>query len=177
MTNDWIDLKNAEVIFIIGANPARNHPASFSWINDTRERGAKLIVVDPAYTRSAATADVYAPLRPGTDIVFLGALINYAIENKLYHEEYINAYTNALTLISADYKGPAELDGLFTGFDAEKKSYDNTTWKYQIEKVKDAAGNDVNVPKQATSLDTPNTVFAILKKHYARYTPELVERI
>jgi formate dehydrogenase major subunit len=177
MTNDWIDLKNADVIFIIGANPASNHPASFSWINDTRERGAKLIVVDPAYTRSAATADVYAPLRPGTDIVFLGALINYAIENKLYHEEYINAYTNALTLISADYKGPAELDGLFTGFDAEKKSYDNTTWKYQIEKVKDAAGNDVNVPKQATSLDTPNTVFAILKKHYARDTPELVERI
>jgi formate dehydrogenase major subunit len=181
MTNDWIDLKNADVIFIIGANPASNHPASFKWINETRERGAKLVVVDPAFTRSAATADLYAPLRPGTDIAFLGGLINYTIQNKLYNEEYIKAYTNALTLIHPDYKGPADLEGYFSGFDAEKSAYNRATWQYQTEKVKakDAAGNEieVSVPKQAASLDDPNCAFAHLKKHFARYTPEIVERI
>jgi formate dehydrogenase major subunit len=189
MTNDWVDLKNADVIFIIGANPANNHPASFAWINDARERGAKLIVVDPAFTRSASAADLYAPLRPGTDIVFLGGIINYAVQNKLLHEEYVKAYTNALTLISPDYKGPADLDGYFSGYNNEKRVYDNTTWKYQTEMVKikvkekDASGKEVevekevSVPKQAAGLDEPNTVWSHLKKHYARYTPEMVERV
>jgi formate dehydrogenase major subunit len=189
MTNDWVDLKNSDVIFVIGANPASNHPASFRWINETRQRGAKLIVVDPAYTRSAATADVYAPLRPGTDIVFLGGIINYAIEKKLYPEEYVKAYTNALTLISPDYKGPGDLDGFFCGFNADSKAYNTAAWQYQTQKVKvtvkqkDSSGKDVDVetevtvPRQATSLDDPNCVFAQLKKHYSRYTPEMVERI
>ncbi len=185
MTNDWIDLKNSDVIFVFGANPASNHPASFSWITVARAHGAKLVVVDPAYTRSAAVADVYAPIRPGTNIAFLGGLINYALQNQLYPSEYLKAYTNALTLINPAYQGPAELDGLFAGFNAETKAYAGATWQYQIEKiqvkVKDAAGNaitkEVSVPKQAAALDEPNTVFSILKRHYARYTPALVERV
>jgi formate dehydrogenase major subunit len=176
MTNDWVDIKNADAILIIGGNPAENHPASFIWINQAREHGAKLIVVDPRVSRSAASADIYAPLRPGTDIVFLGGLINYAIQNKLINEEYVKAYTNALTLIAPEFKGPADLDGLFSGFDAEKASYGNASWQYQTEKVK-VGEKEVNVPKQAASLDDPNCVFALLKKHYARYTPELVEKI
>jgi formate dehydrogenase major subunit len=185
MTNDWVDLKNSDVIFVIGANPASNHPASFTWINDTRERGAKLIVVDPAFTRSAAVADVYAPIRPGTDIVFLGGIINYALQTKAYNAEYVQAYTNARTLVNAGFRGPADLDGLFSGFNFETKTYATSTWQYQSEqvqvKVKDASGNEtikeVSVPKQAASLDDPNTVFSILKQHYSRYTPEMVERI
>ncbi len=182
-------MRNADVIFVIGANPASNHPAAFSWINHTRERGAKLIVVDPAYTRSAATADLYASLRPGTDIVFLGGIINYVIQNKLYNEEYIKAYTNGLTLINSDYKGPADLNGLFAGYNKETRTYATAAWQYQTEKVKvkvkekDATGKEVEVekevavPKKAASLDDPNCAFAHLKKHYARYTPEMVERI
>ena len=189
MTNDWVDLKNADVIFVIGANPASNHPASFTWINDTRERGAKLIVVDPAFTRTAAAADFYAPIRPGTDIVFLGALMNYAIQNKLYNDEYIKAYTNALTLVNPDFKGPADLDGFYSGFNKETSAYATATWQYQTDKVKvtvkekDASGKDVDVekefsvPKQAANLDDAGTVWSHLKKHSARYTPEIVERV
>ena len=181
MTNDWMDLKNSDVMLVIGGNPAENHPASFLWINQAREKGGKLIVVDPRFTRSAATADYYAPLRPGTDIVFLGGMINYAIQNKLYNEEYIKAYTNSLTLINTAYKGPSELDGYFSGFDKNTTVYDASSWQYQTEKIK-ATGADgkeveVSVSKLATSLDDPNCVFAQMKKHYARYTPEMVERV
>lgn len=182
MTNHWVDLKNSDAILVIGGNPAENHPVSFKWINRAMEdRGAKLIVVDPRYNRSAAKADVYAPLRSGTDIVFLGGLINYVIQNKFYHEEYVKAFTNALTLIHPDYKGPAALDGYFSGFNKDTKAYDAATWQYQTEKVKakDASGNEVevSVPKQATSLDDPNSAFTLLKQHYARYTPEMIERV
>ena len=189
MTNDWLDIKNSDCVLVIGANPAENHPASLLWINKAREKGGKLVVVDPRVTRTAATADFYAPLRSGTDIVFLGGLMNYVIQNNLYNEEYVKAYTNALTLINPDYKGPADLDGYFSGFNKDTKVYDGATWQYQTEKVKvkvkekDAAGNEVevekeaSVPKQAASLDDPNCVFAHLKKHYARYTPEMVERV
>ena len=182
MTNHWVDLKNSDAVLIIGGNPAENHPISFKWITAAmEERGAKLIVVDPRFNRSASKADLYAPIRSGTDIVFLGGLVNYVIQNKLYNEEYVRSFTNALTSISADYKGPAELDGYFSGFKQSNAAYDPTTWQYQTEKVsaKDGSGNEiqVSVPKQAASLDDPNSVFAHLAKHYARYTPEIVERI
>jgi formate dehydrogenase major subunit len=181
MTNDWVDLKNSDCILVIGGNPAENHPASMAWVNKARENGAKLIVVDPRFNRTAATSNFYAPLRSGTDIVFLGGLINYVIQNKLYNEEYVKYYTNVLTLVNPDYKGPADLDGYFSGFNAEKKTYDSTTWQYQTEKQKvvGADGKEVEVAviKRATSLDEPDTVFAHLKNHYARYTPEMVERV
>ncbi len=181
MTNDWIDLKNSDCVLVIGGNPAENHPASIRWINKARERGAKLVVVDPRFNRTAATADFYAPLRSGTDIVFLGGLINYVLENKLYNEEYVKYYTNALTLINPDFKGPADLDGYFSGFNPEKKTYDSATWQYQTEKQKivgaDGKEVEVTVVKRAENLDEPNTVFAHLKRHFARYTPEMVERV
>ena len=181
MTNDWVDLKNSDCILAIGGNPAENHPASFTWINKARENGAKLIVVDPRFNRTAATSNLYAPLRSGTDIVFLGGLMNYAIQNKLYNEEYVKYYTNALTLVNPDYKGPADLDGYFSGFNAEKKTYDGATWQYQTEKQKvvDADGKEVEatVIKRAASLDEPSTIWSLLKQHYSRYTPEMVERV
>ena len=173
MTNDWVDVKNSDCVLVIGANPAENHPASMGWVNEARDKnGAKLIVVDPRFTRTAATADFYASLRSGTDIVFLGGLINYTLENKLYNEEYIRYYTNALTLINPDFKGPADLDGLFSGYDAEKRAYDTKSWQYQTETktvtvtekdpqtARTAGEKQVTVPKQAESLDDPNCVFA-----------------
>jgi len=181
MTNDWVDLKNSDCILAIGGNPAENHPASMAWVNKARENGAKLIVVDPRFNRTAATSNLYAPLRSGTDIVFLGGLMNYAIQNKLYNEEYVKYYTNALTLVNPDYKGPADLDGYFSGFNAEKKTYDGATWQYQTEKQKvvGADGKEVEatVIKRAASLDEPNTIWSLLKQHYSRYTPEMVERV
>ena len=191
MTNDWMDVKNSDSIFVIGANPAENHPMAMGWVNEARDkRGAKLVVVDPRFTRTAATADIYAPIRSGTDIVFLGALISYAIQNKLYNEDYIKYYTNALTLVNADFKGPAELDGLYSGYNTEKRSYDTASWQYQTEKktvsvkekdpstgVERTVDKEVTVAKVAASLDDPQCVFAQLTKHYSRYTPETVESI
>ena len=169
MTNHWIDLKNSDCIFVIGANPAENHPASMNWVTRAQEeRGAKLVVVDPRFTRTAARANVYAPLRPGTDIVFLGGMINYVLENNLYHEEYIKHYTDASFIVSKDFKGPADLDGLFSGYDLEKRTYDKTTWAFE----KDAEDK----PLRDMTLQDPQCVFQILKKHYARYTLEMVEK-
>ena len=117
MTNHWIDIRNADRILIIGSNAAENHPASMTWIHKAREdRKAQLIVVDPRVTRSAAKADLYAPIRSGTDIAFYGGMMNYIIDNDLYHKEYVVHYTNAANLIHADYKGPEDVDGLFSGF-------------------------------------------------------------
>jgi formate dehydrogenase major subunit len=191
MTNDWVDIKNSDCVLVIGANPAENHPASMGWVNAARENnGAKLIVVDPRSTRTSATADLYVRLRSGTDIVFLGGLINYALQNKLYNEDYVSYYTNALTLINPDFKGPTDLDGLFSGYDAETRKYDTASWQYQTEKqtvtvkekdpatgVEREVEKEVTVAKHASSFDDPGCVFAHLTKHYSRYTPEAVEEI
>ena len=177
MTNHWIDLKNADVILVIGANPAENHPASMLWINKAREtRQATLLVVDPRLTRTGARAELYAPIRSGTDIAFLGGIINYAIRRRVYDPEYVKAYTNALTLVQPDYKGPAELDGVFSGFEPEKKSYNPATWQYQV-RTETIGAKTVTIPQMAESLDDPHCVFSHLKRHYARYTPEMVERV
>ncbi|MBC7223651.1 MAG: molybdopterin-dependent oxidoreductase, partial [Anaerolineae bacterium] len=170
MTNHWIDLKNSDCVFIIGGNPAENHPASFYWILEAVERnGAPLIVVDPRFNRSASKATLYAPLRPGTDIAFLGGIIHYVLENELYHKEYVLHYTDASFLLDPNFQGPAELDGLFSGYDEAKRAYDRATWKYQT----DANGEPLRDP----TLQDPNCVFQHLKRHYARYTPEMVSRI
>jgi formate dehydrogenase major subunit len=121
MTNHWIDLKNADVILAMGSNPAANHPISMKWMMRAKEKGAKLICVDPRFTQTAAKADLYAPLRSGTDIAFLGGMINYILEKDLYFKEYVVSYTNASFLVNPDYKGPADLDGLFSGYNLEKE--------------------------------------------------------
>ncbi|MFH1021064.1 MAG: molybdopterin-dependent oxidoreductase, partial [Pseudomonadota bacterium] len=167
MTNHWVDLKNADIIMLDGSNAAENHPASMIWINKARdERGAKVIVVDPRFTRSASQADLYVPIRSGTDIPFFGGLMKYIMDKKLYHKEYVLHFTNAATLIVPEYKGPAELDGLFSGFIDEDKDgfgvYDKGTWKYQT----DAAGK----PLTDETLQNRNCVFQVMRRHYARYT-------
>lgn len=169
MTNHWIDLKNADVILAMGGNPAANHPISMKWIMRAREKGAKLICVDPRISQTAAKADLYAPLRSGTDIAFLGGMINYILEKDLIFKEYVVNYTNASFLVSADYKGPADLDGLFSGYNAEKKNYDKKSWSFQ----KDDKGNPLKDP----TLQDPNCVYQLLKKHYARYTVDKVVSI
>jgi len=169
MTNHWIDLKNADVILAMGSNPASNHPISMKWIMRAREKGGKLISVDPRFTQTSAKADLYAPLRSGTDIAFLGGMINYILEKNLYFKEYVVNYTNAAYLVSPDFKGPGELDGLFSGYNAEKRSYDKATWSFQ----KDENGIALKDP----TLEDPNCVFQLLKKHYARYTLDKVTNI
>ncbi len=166
MTNHWIDLKNADVILAMGSNPASNHPISMKWIMRAREKGAKLICVDPRFTQTAAKADLYAPLRSGTDIAFLGGMINYILEKDLYFKEYVVNYTNASFLVNADYKGPAELDGLFSGYNAEKRNYDKKTWSFQMD--------ESGIAKKDPTLQDPNCVFQLLKKHYSRYTVDKV---
>jgi formate dehydrogenase major subunit len=169
MTNHWIDLKNADVILAMGSNPASNHPISMKWIMRAREKGGKLICVDPRFTQTAAKADLYAPLRSGTDIAFLGGMINYILEKNLYFKEYVVNYTNAAYLVNPDFKGPGDLDGLFSGYNEEKRNYDKATWSFQ----KDENG----LPLQDPTLEDPNCVFQLLKKQYARYTLDKVTNI
>lgn len=168
MTNHWIDIKNADVVLMIGSNAAENHPISFRWIvKGMEERGTKLIVVDPRYTKSASLASLYAPIRSGTDMAFLNGIINYALEKDRIQKEYVLEYTNASYLVNPDFKFN---DGLFSGYDAGKRNYgDRKTWTYQSDAKK--------VPKRDKTLKDPQCVYQLMKKHYGRYTPEKVAAI
>jgi formate dehydrogenase major subunit len=169
MTNNWIDIKNSDVILVMGANPAENHPISMKWVLKAKERGAKLIVVDPRFTRTAAKADIYASMRSGTDIAFLGGMIKYILDHGLYFREYVVNYTNAPFLVNSEFQGPSQLDGLFSGYDPKTRNYDKTTWAYQL---------DVNgIPKKDPAMKDPNCVFQLLRKQYVRYTPDKVSDI
>jgi formate dehydrogenase major subunit len=168
MTTNLIDIQNSDVIMAT-SNMAENHPVGFQWVMKAKERGAKLIHVDPRYTRTSAAADIHVPLRSGTNIVFFGGLMRYAMENNLYFKDYVVHYTNASFLIDPAFKTPTDLDGLFTGFDGAKKSYDRKSWAYQL----DGEGN----PKRDLTLKDPNSVFQLLRRHYSRYTVEMVERV
>src|SRR5208283_5028970 len=130
MTNGWIDIKNTDMMLIMGGNPAENHPCGFKWaVEAKRNRSAKTIVVDPRFTRTASQADLFLQIRAGTDIAFLGGLINYALANDRVAKEYLVNYTNAAFLIKEGFKLPE--DGLFSGFDDGTKTYDKATWNYQ----------------------------------------------
>lgn len=166
MTNHWIDLQHCKTILVEGSNVAENHPMAFKWIRKAQENGAKIVHVDPRFTRTSAAADIYARIRPGTDAAFLNTMINYILVEKLFDQDYVTTHTNALFLGHAafDFK-----DGLFTGYDREKHKYDTETWSYQLQ----ASGK----PRIAATLDDPNCVFARLKKFVSRYTLEVGERI
>jgi formate dehydrogenase-N alpha subunit len=171
MTNHWIDIRNADRILIIGSNAAENHPISFKWVTAAMDRGAKLISVDPRFTRTSSKADVYAPLRSGTDIAFVNGMIKYVLDDieqnpDDYNLEYIREYTNASFLIDPAFKLPAELDGVFSGYDPAKRAYDTASWKYEVD------GN--GIPKKDKSLKHPNSVFQLLKKHVSRYDVKTV---
>ena len=169
MTNHWIDIRNADVILVMGSNPASNHPVSMKWILKAQERGAKLIVVDPRFTQTAAKADVFAAMRSGTDIPFLGGMIKYILDNNLYFKEYVAKYTNASFLVNPDYKGPGDLNGLFSGYDEKTRKYDKKTWSFQMD--------ENGIPKKDPTLSDPHCVFQLLKKHYSRYNLDKVSNI
>src|SRR5438067_3545094 len=130
MTNGWIDIKNTDLMLIMGGNPAENHPCGFKWpIEAKLQRNAKIIVVDPRFTRTAANADLFLQIRAGADIAFLGGLIKYAIENDRLAHDYLVNYTNAAFVVKEGFKLPD--DGLYSGFDASKHEYDKSTWNYE----------------------------------------------
>ena len=130
MTNGWIDIKNTDMMLIMGGNPAENHPCGFKWPVEAKlHRNAKMIVVDPRFTRTATQADLFLQIRAGTDIAFLGGLINYAIQNNRIAKDYLINYTNGAFIVKDGFKLPD--DGLFSGFDAAGMTYDKSTWNYQ----------------------------------------------
>jgi formate dehydrogenase major subunit len=198
MTNGWVDFRNSDMMLIMGGNPAENHPCGFKWaLEAKRIRNAKIISVDPRFTRTSAVADLYCHLRAGTDIAFLGGMIRYAIENKRIAHDYLVNYTNAAFIVKDGFKLPE--DGLFSGFDPATQVYDKSTWNY--EEGGDMAGK-ADHPAQAAkpvaapaggkpapapalppnaaydlTLQHPRCVFQLLRKQYSRYTPEMVERI
>jgi formate dehydrogenase major subunit len=196
MTNHWRDIRNADLIMINGGNPAEAHPVGFRWFVKAKvERGAKMIHVDPRFTRTTAVSDIHLRIRTGTDAAFFGGLINYVLQNNLFHKEYVREYTNAAFVVD---KGYSFKDGMFNGFDPETGSYDATTWKYETASVgstnrKQSPGGLGRLAKAATGLAVesagPNTTFArididhprsvlnLMREHYSRYTPEMVERI
>src|SRR5438876_205739 len=196
MTNGWVDIKNTDMMLIMGGNPAENHPCGFKWaIEAKRNRNAKMIVVDPRFTRTASVADLFCQIRAGADIAFLGGVIRYAIENNRIAKDYLLNYTNAAFIVKDGFKLP-EADGVFSGFDAKSQTYEKSSWNYA---GGDASGKPVPeahatvahpsngapppapaLPEKVAydfSLQNPNCVFQLLKKHYSRYTPEMVERI
>jgi formate dehydrogenase major subunit len=197
MTNGWIDIKNTDMMLIMGGNPAENHPCGFKWPTEAKiHRNAKMIVVDPRLTRTAANADLFLQIRAGTDIAFLGGVINYAIANNRIAHDYLVNYTNAAFVIKEGFKLPD--DGLFSGFDPTKQVYDKSTWNYEeggnlAGKASESTHHTTPAPAKPgapapppalpgkvaydLTLQHPRCVFQLLKKQYERYTPEFVERV
>ena len=159
-------MQHCKTILVEGSNVAENHPMAYKWIRKAQDDGAVLIHVDPRFTRTSAGADIYARIRPGADPAFLNTVINYVLVNKLYDEDYVMTHTNALMLGDVDFDFK---DGLFSGYDEEKHTYDTKTWGYQL-------GPD-GKPRRATTLDDPRCIFVRLKNHCSRYTLEAGERI
>lgn len=208
-TNFLEDLSNSDCIVIEGSNMAECHPVGFQWVSEAKARGAKVIHIDPRFTRTSAIADLHVPLRMGTDIAFLGGLVKYVLDNDLYFKDYVVAYTNAAALVTEDFVDAEDLDGLFSGFDAENRQYDTDSWQYdpeepdhsgaeqpaeaaeqdQLEDHPDVKSSDKAQsagsggppipakPKRDETLQHPRSVFQILKRHYARYTPEMVAEV
>jgi formate dehydrogenase major subunit len=208
-----MDLQHSDAIVFMGSNMAECHPVGFKWAMKAKAKGATLIHVDPRFTRTSAMSDLYVPIRAGTDIAFLGGLVNYILQKDAYFKDYVLNFTNAATLINAGFKDTDENDGFFSGWDPATKQYDRSTWQYQREQRSgpqspppaptgqqkegqegepkptpsgSIEGFDIpgaiaqllpGVPREDRTLQDPQTVFQILKRHYSRYTPEMVERI
>ena len=186
MTNGWVDIKNTDMMLIMGGNPAENHPCGFKWaIEAKRNRNAKMIVVDPRFTRTASTSDLFLQIRAGSDIAMLGGMVRYAIENNRIAKDYLVNYTNAAFIVKEGFKLPE--DGLYSGFDPATKTYEKSTWNYEEAGGGHApatpAGRDKPVPtlppnvSYDLTLQHPRCVYQLLKQQYSRYTPEMVERI
>lgn len=167
MTNHWVDIKNADLIIVMGGNAAEAHPVGFRWAMEAKiHNKAKLIVIDPRFTRTASVADFYTPIRSGTDIAFLSGVLLYLINNNKINREYVEAYTNASLLVREDFTFE---DGLFSGYDEETRKYDKTTWNYQFD--------ENGFAKRDVTLQDPRCVWNMLKHHISRYTPDVVTNI
>ena len=163
MTNHWIDFKNSDCILIMGSNAAENHPICWKWVTKAQEAGGTVVHVDPRYTRTSSKSDLYAPIRSGADIPFLGGMIKYILDNDLYFKDYVLNYTNASFIVGKDY---AFNDGLFTGFDEATRKYDKKSWAFEMD--------ENGVPKRDMTLKDPRCVYQIMKKHYQRYDVKTV---
>ena len=184
----------------MGSNMAEAHPVGFQWVMEAKSRGARVIHIDPRFTRTSAVADTYVPIRAGSDIAFLGGVINYILSNGLEFREYVEAYTNAAFLVSDEFQDAEDLDGLFSGYDADTASYDRSSWQYRgADQIDPDSGDSAEFKEETRPLQTgaagaplvgvvdgiahdstlthPRCVFQILKRHFARYTPEMVERV
>jgi formate dehydrogenase major subunit len=199
------DLQNSDCIIIEGSNMAEAHPVAFQWVMEAKARGATVIHVDPHFSRTSALADVFVPLRAGTDIAFLGGIINHVLENERWFRDYVLAYTNASTIIEEQFRDTEDLDGLFSGFDPVSGQYDYESWQYEGAPVAAASGERDRYgethgagrairdsahgesagaggesvkgePRRDQTLQDPKCVFQILKRHYSRYTPEMVSQ-
>ena len=180
MTNGWVDIGNTDMMLIMGGNPAENHPCGFKWaIEAKRKRNAQMIVVDPRFTRTAATADLFLQIRAGADIAFLGGMIHHALENQNVAKEYLVNFTNAAFIVKEGFKLPE--DGLYSGFDDTTKTYDRSSWNYEsADHATPATGAPATLPANVafdTTLENPRCVYQLLKQQYSRYTPDIVERI
>jgi formate dehydrogenase major subunit len=188
---------------------AEAHPVGFQWVMEAKERGATIIHVDPRFTRTSALADVHVPLRSGTDVAFLGALVNHVLTHEADFREYVLAYTNAAAIVNEDFRDTEDLDGLFSGFDPTDNTYDPATWQFEGAAVHPASGRRDLTPTRESSpeggeeekssagaheygsggpslpgkperdetLQHPRCVYQVLKRHFARYTPEMVEEV
>ena len=191
------DLQNSDCIVIMGSNMAENHPVGFQWVMEARERGAKVVHVDPRFTRTSAMATKHVGIRAGSDIAFLGGITNYILQNELYFREYVEHYTNAPVIINEEYADTEELDGLFSGWDPEERQYSVESWMYDGMEIHGSAGQREQgfrptkgeasghgghggglkhgePPSEDETMQHPRCVLQLLKKHYARYTPEFV---
>jgi len=185
------DLQNSDCILIEGSNMAEAHPVGFRHPMIAKRKGAKLIHIDPRFTRTSAMCDICAPLRPGTDIAFLGGLINYVIQNERFFRDYVVHYTNAATLVTEEFED-ANASGLFSGWDEESKQYDPSSWRYEGTPIDyasvggsqgrligenvggESAPNDGEPRPTDPTLEHERCVFQVLKSHFAKYTPEMV---
>src|SRR4051812_6155035 len=182
----------------MGSNMAEQHPVGFQWVIEAKERGAKVIHVDPRYTRTSAMADLHVPIRAGTDIAFLGGVIRYIVENDRAFREYIQHFTNAPVILKDELATPTDLDGLFSGFNEDDQLYEVDSWGYKgtsgeltagkHEQSGDVSGNQAHgahgmnlergePPEIDIDLEHPRCVYQVLRRHYAPYTPEMVERV
>ncbi|PZG15701.1 formate dehydrogenase, partial [Nonomuraea aridisoli] len=197
------DLQHSDCVIIQGSNFAEAHPVGFQWVMEAKARGAVIIHVDPRFTRTSALADLHVPIRAGADVAFVGGLINYVLENELYFREYVLNYTNAATILREDYRDAEDLNGVFSGFDPETREYDTQSWQYVgMEAVPASGQRDQQYderaghvppgrpethgsagapmegsPQRDETLRHPRCVMQILRRHFARYTPEMVERV
>jgi len=164
MTNHWIDMTNADVVMICGSNAVENHPIAARWIRKAKEEhGAVVLSCDPRYTRTTSFSDHYCKLRSGTDIAFVGGMINYALRNDRVNHEYVRHYTNATFIINPGF----DFDlGLFAGYDADRRAYDKAKWAYELD--------ENGVPKRDMTMEHPRCVFQLLKRHFERYDVETV---